>query len=44
MADEKSYAPPTAQERLHEHGPRVLSDVELLTILLGPPPPRGRPR
>jgi hypothetical protein len=36
MADDKRYAPPTAQERLHEHGPRVLSDVELLTIHLGP--------
>ena len=36
MADDTRYTPPTAQERLHEHGPRVLSDVELLTILLGP--------
>jgi DNA repair protein RadC len=36
MADDKRYAPPTARERLHEHGARVLSDVELLTILLGP--------
>ena len=35
MAD-GTYSPPTAQERLHEHGPRVLSDMELLTVLLGP--------
>lgn len=36
MADDTRYTPLTAQERLHEHGPRVLSDVELLTVLLGP--------
>jgi DNA repair protein RadC len=36
MADDTRYFPPTAHERLHEHGPRVLSDMDLLTVLLGP--------
>jgi DNA repair protein RadC len=36
MAGDPLPSVPSAHERLHQHGARVLSDAELLTILLGP--------
>lgn len=36
MAGDSHSPIPSAHERLHQHGARVLSDLELLTILLGP--------
>jgi DNA repair protein RadC len=35
-AQDATPSVPTAHDRLHEQGPRALSDSELLTILLGP--------
>jgi hypothetical protein len=39
MADDARYSAPTAQERLHEHGPRVLSDVDCIAGVIANPVP-----